>query len=174
MQDVWKDVGRYVSSSGMTSFLLFADSFSGKFPVLTDCFAGDLLLSYCLAAVFITRYLPRWSLHCKISSAAIFIARIFTLMESLLCDIRLRPGKETRDTFQDCTPALKAMRSPLASSTLLINHSELLDVQDRRTGRLCVLVLSGVFSQTLFHRLSVCESWVLVLFVIEGSRTTED
>ena len=112
-------VERYTSS--MTSFLLCADSFSGKFPVLTDCFAGDLLLSYCLAAVFITRYLPRWSLHCKISSAAIFIARIFTLMESLLCDIRMRPGKETRDTFQDCTAAIKAMRSPLAALTLYQN-----------------------------------------------------
>ena len=83
----------------------------------------------------------------------------------------MRPGKETRDIFQDCPAAIKAVCSPLAASTLFIKHSELLDVQDRRTGRLCVLVLSGVFSQTLFHRLSVCEIWVLVLFVIEGSRT---
>ena len=75
VQVVWKDVGRYVFSSGMTSFLLCADSFSGKFPVLTDCFAGDLLLSYCFNAVFITKYLPRWCLHCKISLATIFTAR---------------------------------------------------------------------------------------------------
>ena len=73
-------------------------------------------------------------------------------MESLLCDIRLRPGKETRDNFQDCKAAIKAMRSPLAAWILLIKHLELLDVQDRRTGRLCVLVISGVFSQTLFHK----------------------
>jgi len=148
--------------------------FQASFPVSTDCFAGELLLSYCLVAVFITRYLPRWSLHCKISSAAIFIARIFSLMESLRWDIRMRPGKETRDIFQDCPAAIKAVCSPLAALTLLIKHSELLDVQDRRTGRLCVLVLSGVLSQTLFYRLSVCEIWVLVLFVIEGSRASED
>ena len=118
VQVVWKDVGCYVSSSGLTSFLLCADSISGKFPVSSVCFAGDLLLCYCLAAVFITRYLPRWSLHYKISSAAIFIARIFTLMESLLCDIRMRPGKETRDIFQDCPAAIKAVCSPLAVLTL--------------------------------------------------------
>ena len=139
--------------------------------------------------------LPRWWLNyeillrcwldCKIFAslltwlqdicfAAIFIARIFTLMESLLCDIRLRPGKETRDNFQDRKAAIKAMRSPLAVWTLLIKHSELLNVQDRRTGRLCVLVISGVFSQTLFHK-----DWVYVrvgvcVLVIEGSRTAED
>ena len=117
VQVVWKDVGCYVSSSGLTSFLMCAYSISGKFPVSSVCFAGDVLLCYCLAAVFITRYLPRWSLHYKISSAAIFIARIFTLMESLLCDIRLMPGKETRDIFQDCPATIKAMRSPLAAST---------------------------------------------------------
>ena len=148
--------------------------FQASFQFCPDCFAGDLLLSYCLAAVFIARYLPSWSLHFKIFFAAIFIARIFTLMESLLCDIRMRPGKETRDIFQDCPAAIKAMRSPLAALTLLIKHSELLDVQDRRTGRLCVLVISGVFSQTLFHK-----DWVYVrvgfcVLVIEGSRTAED
>ena len=56
VQVVWKDVGRHVSISAETSFLLCTDFMLGKFPVLTDCLADDFIVRYCLAGDFIMRY----------------------------------------------------------------------------------------------------------------------
>ena len=67
---------------------------------------------------------------------------------TLLRDILARMGKETLDTLPgNCTAAIKALRYPLSSVDALSKYLELLDVQDRRIRRLCVLIRAVSFTK---------------------------